>query len=92
MTAHFEASDESGNRGGQIKPFTAGAGYWTREFTPPGTIMETPEQQKARYEFYKSIFKDIDVLAMLFLSLLAVLGFALTLVIILSMSGVFTGN
>lgn len=52
--------------------------------------METLEQQKARYEFYKSILNNGDALVLIFLSLAMVLGFVLILVaIVFAASGAF---
>ena len=54
--------------------------------------METPEQQKARYEFYKSILKDGDVLGVFIIALFMILGFVLCLVVILAGSGAFAAG
>ena len=70
-----------------VPMFTAGAGYWAREFTPPGKTIETPEQQEARYKFYDSIKNECLV------GLFFILVFLLLVILILNSAGVFSiGN
>lgn len=54
--------------------------------------METPEQQIARYDFYKAVFTNGEVQLTFFLSLCAVLVFILLLMLILSSAGAFGGG